>query len=474
MDALVAAYESEEDEKSRAEVEKHGHQGPMLAEMRANSDQREAKRMKMMISYDTRSSFLASSARANVISGEFMQVAPLPPINSGIVQRNQQVRSAALPFPSGRYVSKRERAAAAAALADSTTCSIPSSTALPSPGAKNILTSELPYHIRKKLENIDPHAADFNRLPKGLVCQLEGHIKGINAVRWSPTHASLLASAGMDNLARVWNVWNASDQQMVQQMSSHSAAVKDVQWSIDGKHLLSCGFDKAARLTDVEYGSEIKVFADENYMNVVRFHPLEDGSFLAGGAKGTIKLWDIRSGKPVKEYAKSLGQILDLDFNKDGKRFVSTSDIAKRNASDRAIIVWDYNKQIALSNQVYLEAYTCPSVRYHPFEETFIAQSNASYIAIFSGRPPFKMNRYKRFEGHEVSANRIQCNFSPDGAFVVTGSADGSTYYYSFRSSKLLRKFQSHQQVCTDVSFHPVLPSVVVSCGWDGRICVYE
>lgn len=168
--------------------------------------------------------------------------------------------------------------------------------------------------------------------------------------------ASLLASAGMDNLARIWNVWNASDQQMVQQLSSHTAAVKDIQWSTDGKHLLSCGFDKVARLTDVEYGSEIKVFADENVMNVVRFHPLEDGSFLAGGGKGTIKLWDIRSGKPVKEYSKSLGQILDLDFNKDGKRFVSTSDIAKRNASDRAIIVWDYNKQIALSNQVRFSA----------------------------------------------------------------------------------------------------------------------
>ncbi|OAE21272.1 hypothetical protein AXG93_868s1090 [Marchantia polymorpha subsp. ruderalis] len=393
MDALVAAYESEEDDKPRTEVEKNGHQGPLLAEMRANSDQREAKRMKMMLPFDTRSSFPASSGRADITAAGFMPVAPLPPISSGIVQRNQQVRPAALPFPSGRYVSKRERAAAAA-LADSTACPIPSATARPPPGVKNILTSELPHHIRKKLENIDPHAADFNRLPKGLVCQLEGHIKGINAARWSPTHASLLASAGMDNLARIWNVWNASDQQMVQQLSSHTAAVKDIQWSTDGKHLLSCGFDKVARLTDVEYGSEIKVFADENVMNVVRFHPLEDGSFLAGGGKGTIKLWDIRSGKPVKEYSKSLGQILDLDFNKDGKRFVSTSDIAKRNASDRAIIVWDYNKQIALSNQVYLEAYTCPSVRYHPFEETFIAQSNASYIAIFSGRPPYKMNSH--------------------------------------------------------------------------------
>lgn len=126
------------------------------------------------------------------------------------------------------------------------------------------------------------------------------------------------------------------------------------------------------------------------------------------------------------------------------------------------------------SGQVYIEAYTCPCVRYHPFEQTFIAQSNANYIAIFSARPPFKMDKYKRFEGHQVSAHPIQCNFSPCGGFVVTGSADGQVHIYNYKTSRLIRKLEAHRNACTDVSYHPVLPSVMASCSWDGMIYIYE
>lgn len=285
---------------------------------------------------------------------------------------------------------------------------------------------------------------------------------------------ALLASAAMDHKVQIWNVWNAPDQRVARTLTCHSAALKDVQWSSDGTSVLSCGFDQTIQLSDIESGSQLKVFLENQFVNVVRFHPLQQQLFLAGGSKGTIKLWDLRMGKSVCEYSKALGQVMDLDFSPDGKRFVSTSDIAKRNASDKALVVWNFETQIALSNQVYLEAYTCPSVRFHPYEASFVAQSNADYIAIFSSRPPFKLNKYKRFEGHQVAGYRIQCNFSPDGELLVTGSADGCAYFYSYHSSKLMSKQQAHDGVCSDVVYHPTLPSVVATCGWDGVVSVFE
>ncbi|CAM6095099.1 unnamed protein product [Calypogeia fissa] len=340
---------------------------------------------------------------------------------------------------------------------------------------RDILNVEIPYHVLKTLRNIVPHAANYNRLPKGRVAQLEGHTKGVNAVRWSPTHVSLLASAGMDHQAIVWNVWANQGQQMLRRLSSHKAAVKDIQWTVDGRFLLSCGFDKTCRLTDVDLGLDVQDFSDDQFINAVKFHPLDRDVFLSGGSNGALKLWDIRTGKSEKAYlSRSLGPVMDVDFSADGKHFVSTSDMVKRHSSDKAIVVWDYDTQVALSNQVYIEAYTCPCVRYHPFEQTFIAQSNANYIAIFSAKSPFKMDKYKRYEGHQVSAHPIQCNFSPCGGFVVTGSADGHVHIYNYRSSKLLRKLEAHRNACTDVSYHPVLPSVMASCSWDGMIFIYE
>ncbi|KAH9323664.1 hypothetical protein KI387_018303, partial [Taxus chinensis] len=123
---------------------------------------------------------------------------------------------------------------------------------------------------------------------------------------------------------------------------------------------------------------------------------------------------------------------------------------------------------------VYVEAYTCPCIRYHPVESSFVAQSNGNYIAIFSSSPPFKLNKCKRFEKHEVSGFPIRCNFSQDGELLVTGSADGSIYFYNYKSSKLLRKMQVYGHACTDVVYHPSIPSVVACCSWNGDVSVFE
>lgn len=56
---------------------------------------------------------------------------------------------------------------------------------------KGVLNAEIPYHILKKLQNIVPHADNYNRLPRGRVSQLQGHTKGVNAVRWCPTQGEI-------------------------------------------------------------------------------------------------------------------------------------------------------------------------------------------------------------------------------------------------------------------------------------------
>lgn len=121
-----------------------------------------------------------------------------------------------------------------------------------------------------------------------------------------------------------------------------------------------------------------------------------------------------------------------------------------------------------------MEAYTCPCIRCHPFDPYFVAQSNGNYIAIFTSTPPFRLDKYKRYEGHGVSGFPIKCNFSIDGDMLVSGSSDGFMYFYSSRSSKLVRKVKAFEQACIDVACHPILPNVVASCSWNGDVSVFE
>ncbi|XAR67502.1 hypothetical protein NMG60_11002280 [Bertholletia excelsa] len=276
----------------------------------------------------------------------------------------------------------------------------------------------------------------------------------------------------MDNTICIWNVWSR-DEKKARVFNYHNAAVKDVKWSRQGLSVLSCGYDCTSRLNDIESGLESQVFKEDQVVGVVKFHPDNCNLFLSGGSKGCLRLWDIRAGKVVNEYIRGLGPILDIEFTVDAKRFISSSDVSKSNLSENSIIVWDISRQVPLSNQVYVEAYTCPSIQCHPSGSYFVAQSNGNYIAIFSSKPPFKLDKCKRYESHTVSGFPIKCNFSLDGERLVSGSSDGCIYFYDSNSTELTKKMKAYEQPCIDVAFHPILPNVVASCSWKGDVSVF-
>ena len=137
----------------------------------------------------------------------------------------------------------------------------------------------------------------------------------------------------MDCEVFIWNVW-CKDQKRARILSHHNAAVKDVKWSEFGWLVLSCGYDCCSRLADVERGTETQVFKEDQVVNVVKFHPENFNLFLSGGAKGQLRLWDIRTGKVAHEYVRQLGPIFDLEFALDSRQFISSSDVSTINISE--------------------------------------------------------------------------------------------------------------------------------------------
>jgi len=74
-----------------------------------------------------------------------------------------------------------------------------------------------------------------------------------------------------------------------------------------------------------------------------------------------------------------------------------------------------------------------------------------------------------------VAGFNIGCDISPDGMLVASGSAEGGVCFYDWNSTarqQILRT--AHQGATTDVAFHPLLPRMVASSGWDGSIILHE
>ncbi|KAG4103421.1 WD40 repeat-like protein [Neocallimastix lanati (nom. inval.)] len=315
-------------------------------------------------------------------------------------------------------------------------------------------------------------------IPSYTVGQLYGHTKGVNVLRWKPDDGYLLASASMDGTACIWDVFHSKKPARIIQ---HEGAVKDVQWRKDATHVLTASFDKTIQLFDVEAGKMVQTFNNQDMVNVLRFHPKDQDLFIAGLYKKGIVCWDVRSNKIVSEYKGFFGQVQDLEFLEEGKTFLAASDIIKRNSTDKAIVVWDFSGCVILSNQIYQEAYNCTALRVHPNKKKFIAQSNAGYIAIFDTKNPWTLDKFKRFESHQVSGNRIQCNFSPNGKYVGSGSSDGKLYFYDWKSSKCVKTldYGVHSgATCMDVAWCPQPQkygyACVASADTKGRIALWN
>jgi WD40 repeat protein len=92
--------------------------------------------------------------------------------------------------------------------------------------------------------------------PSKLLRRWGAHFSVLNRLSWcsSLPYSHLLASVGADSVVRVWNAWGQHEP-CVRTFTHHSKAVRDVQWSKDGRRILTCSYDRTAIITDVETGN---------------------------------------------------------------------------------------------------------------------------------------------------------------------------------------------------------------------------
>ncbi|KAM4661860.1 WD repeat-containing protein 25 [Discoglossus pictus] len=342
---------------------------------------------------------------------------------------------------------------------------------------QNVSEPSLAQNIFRVSDYLKPYLYSpykSTEVPKNLVFQMCEHMAAVNRVQWCPVqqYSHLLLSASMDNTLKIWDAVDSG--QCLKTYSMHRGAVRDAQWSSCGQKVLSGGFDSMLYLSDVETGKILFNARNEFKVGAVRFHPSDPNVFICGGFSPALEAWDIRSHKVIRVYKDAVQQHLAILFLHDGKEFVSSTDAVSRDSADRTIIAWDFSTGAKISNQIFHERYTCPSLTLHPRENVFVAQTNGNYMALFSSQRPYKINKKKRFEGHKVEGFAVECEFSPDGSLIVTGSSEGTIVFYSYPTSRSMFSIPGDGSACVSVTFHPVLPSLLASSYWDGSIRIWQ
>jgi WD40 repeat protein/serine/threonine protein kinase len=337
---------------------------------------------------------------------------------------------------------------------------------------------------------------------------LNGHEGNVVDVAFSADGA-LLATAGRDDTARVWDTTTG---EIVLTLSGHEGSVRDVVFTADGDFLVTGSSDTTVRIWDLVTGETAAVLAGhERNIYDIAMSPEEtllasassdgtvklwelswdgeavsagepttivagdhsgfvygvafsgDGRLLAtGGVDATAQVWDVESGHRLLTLAGHSGPVTNLAFSPDGRTLTSGS-------LDGTVRAWDVTPE---GGREWL---TLVGHRTLSFDVSYSPDGRFLATASFDGTAMiWDAATGERLQTLMTSPAPVAAAvFSPDGRRLATASFDGTVVLWNAASGERLLTLEGHQGPVPDVAFHPD-GSLLATGGKDSTVRLWD
>lgn len=246
-------------------------------------------------------------------------------------------------------------------------------------------------------------------------CVFTENFGGILSVAFSST--GLMATGTFNGDIRIWSIAN-NEYHYLRTLVGHSDWTWKVEFSPDGRFLVSCSEDQSVRVWEPNTGTCLHIIREhESWVRSVAFSPT-GSSFATASGDLTVRIWETGTGKCLRILRGHSQPPCSVAFSPDGNLFATGS-------YDLTIRLWDTT--------------TWEPVRV--------------------------------LEGH---TGRLKCViFSPDSQLLASGANDGHVILWDVKEGKAVATLEGHKKWIRSISFNPQ-QQILASCCDEGTIRLWD
>ncbi|MCA9427670.1 MAG: WD40 repeat domain-containing protein, partial [Candidatus Omnitrophica bacterium] len=262
---------------------------------------------------------------------------------------------------------------------------------------------------------------------------------------------------------RGWE-WGSLMNRVKDRFPLHLAGAENPIFTRDGKRLISAGMIGAeiqneAIVWDLETGDAIREFEHDVRVAQIALGP-EEKLLASGDLNGTLKLWDLESGRELWSIQAHADRLDGLQFSPDGQSIASVS-------WDKFLKVWNVANgelRFAVSQEV------------QPCKVIFSPDGSRIVVGMDTNLPS-AMKILSATSGETLATlpmnNQRTMAYSPDGQWLATGGADGMIRIHDAVSGEERRTWLGHRQSINDLEYSADGGRIVTS-GYGNKVNVWD
>jgi WD40 repeat protein len=276
----------------------------------------------------------------------------------------------------------------------------------------------------------------------------DGHRRAVRSLSISPDGQSV-ATGSSDGTVRLWQAARGT---VVREFAA-DGPVYSVTFSPDGNRLAAGNACGTVRLWEPGTGRLLRTFRmseGKRYQGIdaVAFSP--DGKTLAAGGELVIQLWDPATGRLLHTLQGHTYEVRSLAFAPDGFTLASSSEFRGRHLGmvepDSTVRLWEVATGRHL-REFPTSHYGIPDVAFSPDGRTLAAAQSSCFLNVQTGEGGRPVGEHWYLE---------RCvAFSPDGRVVAMGGYDGVVRLCEVATGAEVYQFQGHRGMVNTVAFFP-------------------